>query len=833
MFSSWLKGPVDESLEGRKKRLIEAGRPDPGERQRRQASADRRAAALERKAEREGGEVAPSLPATPEGTAGTAAPTAASAPTAAPMAASAPTAAPMAASAPNPISSPEPNEQRPESSPIGSNITGFIDKIAAIADKTQGDKTSQKILEFLESKKSKNYLEKYIERYSQWRQGIPSMMENTKFDESDMDGSIEKLLLNNLNMIKGDDGLYRERPRSAKDEFLLAGASVPGEGRGEPRFLLFDEIINLQKRADLLSAAENGDATEIQKQMLLNNVDWDTSKRWYQKLPRDLQTSLNGNGSPTGDILDAEGIEFFPDPNNEDGKGFSGLTNIDEEQEGFSNSAGDNRGIFLLQKILSQGGLDTLSGLPLHGLSQKYTTIDHLQGRSTGDDDRKFKMESPVNMGVVRRGLNQNKVSSGRKGTPDADTIKALLKGAGGKKLAGRALNKELGGLGISDAKDELDSDLFESPHFMRYVMSLITDNSDHFDDFTEQREFTKQLQAPSSVGDIIDLAQQGNEFGDEFGLRKFLANPNYVSEYAGLDLANMAMIMPRSRDYTGNLAVPNTWRGSPGGGNEYESRLSPLKMSLLSNLFVNPENTQEIDNVSEQIKRDGFDFKNWSTRDGSTLTKFLKAQEKMWESEGLNKDEIKERFNEIRNRYKSEDFDIENPDHKLLHDLVLRNMRSQKAYKQGGRAMRAIGANYAFGNDDLDTDNFVSKLTDLGLTKMQFLKDIDKEGHGTLEEMLLDNMSDYRKALKDKLPGGPMPRGEEMYERLLNDDKGQAVAKQMAATRLGRGFMTPKMVEAYLNRKFSTRVPEQVPTDELEESIYIGNFTQFLQNMI
>lgn len=399
---------------------------------------------------------------------------------------------------------------------------------------------------------------------------------------SDRDSAV-RYLTEGLGYSMGEDGrLHNGTPN--RERRSIGGAGMPGEGRGESRAINFEELKRFQdpEWQNVLENTYEDNGKGLQRLALKNNIPWDLATELYDLFDSENQGKLNGWGKPEaaqGTFTPMGPVEFLRDA---DGN-FTGETNIDalartnpeEYATHFSTENGGNRGrgVFLLQKLLANGGLDQYTGLP-NFFDFDTVSPDHIQGRSSGAiEGGRFK-DDPMNLILARRGLNQFKVSSNYGG--ERDTIKSMTEAA----------KKKAAEMGIDG---EAVEDLFESEQFQNF-MEYRMDQTEFDPKAIAKRSGDVGIDAyPESIEDLMELDDE---------VIKSLVGKNEKKNPLGLNMRNFSMLAPRPDE---RPLTTNTWGGAPGGGLEFNPLMGYRRAMLASALF-DPEMQRQHREFEEEL---------------------------------------------------------------------------------------------------------------------------------------------------------------------------------------------------------------------------------------
>lgn len=192
-------------------------------------------------------------------------------------------------------------------------------------------------------------------------------------------------------------------------------------------------------------------------------------------------------------------------------------------------------------------------------------------------------------------------------------------------------------------------------------------------------------------------------------------------------------MLAPRAEQ---RPIVANTWGGAPGGGLEYNPLLGYRRAMSASALF-DPAIREEL------------------------------------------------------SRYEEEQKGKRNMTPEKLEKLVAKKRRDLVAHSHFG-PQKAAASLYGMGQ--INTQQFVDRLSEMAGGKLDFLKESHPEIHQQLMEGLQSTLEEYRGKLDDRLPDGPYKFTEE--ELMPNLD--QPYIRAVMGSNFGRQFMPPALIEAF-----------------------------------
>ena len=482
-----------------------------------------------------------------------------------------------------------PSVQKPTNTEVSEGTTNFLDGIQNLASEGRQVAAKRNIQDRLNHEVAGPRIQEYMDTYAAEQKRLKETWDevSTITDEE----SAMRYLTEGLGYVVGKNGRLSSPKEANRARRAMGGAGMPGEGRGESRAINYEEIQALSNPewAEVINNAEDDGGKYLQSQTIKNDISWDLATKMYDKLDAKLQSKLNGWGKPEaaqGTFTPVGPVEFLKDA---DGN-FTGETNIDalartdynEYAKHFSkdNAGNRGRGIFLLQKLMANGGRGQYSGLPTF-YDLDTITPDHVIGRSSGDiGGGRFK-DDPLNLVLDRRGLNQFKVSSQFDGPngKERDTMKSMV----------NAAQKVSGAFGKVDGTQEHKGDLQSDPQFQNWAGYRI-DQSD-FDPKKIAQRSGKGGSAsyPDSMQSVIDL--------DDAGVKQFVGK-NEKKNPLGLNMRNFSMISPRAEK---RPLVTNTWGGAAGGGVEYNP-LTGYRRALLTNALFNPDTVDKLKAIEEDL---------------------------------------------------------------------------------------------------------------------------------------------------------------------------------------------------------------------------------------
>lgn len=461
--------------------------------------------------------------------------------------------------------------------PIDKENKQLMDSILdSVVSGNKDNATTRNLIKSLENEKARQDIAEYLETYKQERERVKE-----KWDElstiSDEDSAVS-FLTEGLGY-EMRDGKIRRPLEPNRWRRALGGAGMPGEGRTEPRGILFDEIQAMgdPEWKEMMDSAEEDNGKSLHANAIKNDISWDMATKVYEKLDGDLQSTLNSWGAPKSEfgVFSPNGpVEYLKDG---DGN-FTGETNIDllrktnpEEYEAqFSDRPNKQRGIFLLQRLLMNGGRDEFTNLPTF-YDFDSMSPDHIFGRSKGDLDNGIKKDAPMNLSLTRRGINQYKV-------PGGDSVPGLAKRASN-------VSTPLGKINQYDMSGE--EDFTKNPEFMKWVSYRASQK-----DFNVKNEKISEL--PTTFEQVSDLSD------DDI---KTLVSDHNKSNIIGLGMRNLSMMNPRPGNEPGKLSSPNTWGGQPAKNSYGYEPLSDFRRTLITNAMFDPDIQEELNSYSEGLK--------------------------------------------------------------------------------------------------------------------------------------------------------------------------------------------------------------------------------------
>ena len=458
----------------------------------------------------------------------------------------------------------------------------LLDKVKKFVTDNGGSNAKiKKVLTSLDDDKSRSKANKYLQHYIKEKARV-----RDNWDElstiSDEESAI-RYLTEGLGMTQ--DGGRLIPASNSREQRALGGAGMPGEGRGEPRGILFDEV---QRMLDptwksVLEDSKEDAGRDLHRMVLKNDIPWELATKIYDMFPGTMQRSINSNGAPKkefGIFNPTVPVEYL-----KDGEGkFTGETNIDQmlatDPEIYHSMFGDkstrNRGIFLLQRLLMTGGMDEFTGIPnffdFDGIS-----ADHIFGRSKGkfnpDGSRK---DSPKNLALVRRAINQFKIPQG----DSADGLPKKAVDIGGKGL-----------LGTNKGVQALDGDvpveeLVDNPEFMKWLVYRLSQK-----DMNVPKPGLQGI--PQSIEELLDL--DSDEIQD-------LSTQNLPANPFGLGFRNMSMMNPTHADNPGDLGSPNTWGGQPALNSYGYEGLDGYRRALGAHGLFHPDVLSELQDFENEL---------------------------------------------------------------------------------------------------------------------------------------------------------------------------------------------------------------------------------------
>lgn len=484
---------------------------------------------------------------------------------------------------------PSVQKPRPESLPTNPVTSEFTGQIAKMAGEGKQVKAKKSIQDRIDHEVAGPRIKDYMETYSKEQQRIIDTWDEVS-TVTDEDSAV-RYLTEGLGYTVDKNGKISAPKEQNRARRAMGGAGMAGEGRGESRAINFEEIQALSNPewAEVINNAEDDGGKYLQSQTIKNDIPWDLATSIYDRMDRKLQTKLDGWGKPEaaqGTFTPMGPVEFMKDAEGN----FTGETNIDvmartnyeEYEKHFSkdNAGNRGRGIFLLQKLMANGGRGQYSGLPTF-YDLDTITPDHVIGRSSGDiGGGRFK-DDPLNLVLDRRGLNQFKVSSQFDGPSgkERDTMKSMV----------NAAQKVSGAFGKVDGTAEYEGPLEENPQFQNWAAYRI-DQGDFDPKKIDQRSGKSGLASyPESMEAVVGLDDEGV---------KQLVGKNEKKNPLGMNMRNFSMISPRAEK---RPLVTNTWGGAAGGGVEYNP-LTGYRRTLVNNALFDPGAQAHIKGIEEDI---------------------------------------------------------------------------------------------------------------------------------------------------------------------------------------------------------------------------------------
>ena len=494
-----------------------------------------------------------------------------------------------AAAEPGSPAAPSVQKPKPDTLPTNPVTSAFTGQIAAMAAEGKQVKAKKSIQDRINHEVAGPRIKDYMETYSNEQQRIRDTWDEVS-TITDEDSAI-RYLTEGLGYTVDKNGKISAPKEQNRARRAMGGAGMAGEGRGESRAINYEEIQALSNPewAEVINNAEDDGGKYLQSQTIKNDIPWDLATSIYDRMDRKLQTKLDGWGKPEaaqGTFTPMGPVEFMKDA---DGN-FTGETNIDvlartnyeEYAKHFSkdNAGNRGRGIFLLQKLMANGGRGQYSGLPTF-YDLDTITPDHVIGRSSGDiGGGRFK-DDPLNLVLDRRGLNQFKVSSQFDGPngKERDTMKSMV----------NAAQKVSGAFGKVDGTQKHEGPLEEDPQFQNWAAYRV-DQSDFDPKKIDQRSGKSGLASyPESMESVAGL-------GD--AEVKQLVGKNESKNPLGLNMRNFSMISPRAEK---RPLVTNTWGGAAGGGVEYNP-LTGYRRTLVNNALFDPQAQEHLKAIETDL---------------------------------------------------------------------------------------------------------------------------------------------------------------------------------------------------------------------------------------
>ena len=485
---------------------------------------------------------------------------------------------------------PSVQKPKPETLPTNPVTSAFSSHIADMASQGKQVKAKKTIQDRVKHDVAGPRINDYMETYASEQKRIKDTWDEVS-TITDEDSAIRYLTEGLGYVVDPKTGKISAPKEQNRARRAMGGAGMAGEGRGESRAINYEEIKALSNPewAEVINNAEDDGGKYLQSQTIKNDIPWDLATSIYDRMDRKLQTKLDGWGKPEaaqGTFTPVGPVEFMKDAEGN----FTGETNIDvlartnyeEYAKHFSkdNAGNRGRGIFLLQKLMANGGRGQYSGLPTF-FDLDTITPDHVIGRSSGDiGGGRFK-DDPLNLVLDRRGLNQFKVSSQFDGPngKERDTMKSMV----------NAAQKVSGALGKVDGTQEYEGPLEEDPQFQNWAAYRI-DQSDFDPKKIDQRSGKSGLASyPESMEAVVGLSEAEV---------KQLVGKNESKNPLGMNMRNFSMISPRAEK---RPLVTNTWGGAAGGGVEYNP-LTGYRRALVNNALFDPQAQAHLKGIEEDL---------------------------------------------------------------------------------------------------------------------------------------------------------------------------------------------------------------------------------------
>ncbi len=452
------------------------------------------------------------------------------------------------------------------------------------------------------------------------------------------------------------------------------------------------------------------DRRKFHQKYLKNGFSYDMAEQVYNMLG--VQSQLNGLGAPPGTKPTLKPKTTDIEQLSSNGE-FTGDTSFDqlrfsddpEERQIYEdsfkqgNGSSKERGIMMLQKIINSGFVDELTGVPFFG-GFDHLTADHIENRDFPDERRLVELESPQNMAIIARNLNQMKSGEMPGGDKlDKDTFNKLFQS-----------DRFKGKLGFEQFFDEDSSDFFDldgdgnplndfadSNMFAAWAAYRFM-NSAHFEDRLDQA-----LEGPNANVSLDDEDDDEVTIRDDFmnniedlvGFDFDLKKPNldlrkFLGPQAGmLDSVNLTKFKPQKANSGADEVAENSWRGQSGNGYDSTGFLDGFRKAMIVKLMKDPElaTSTSLETLMADVKRTN---KDTNKTYGKKLLAEKQKRRKAWANKNLkipmqgiaaqyglgrlSNSELAEKFREMGTDYLSSIAD-EDSDHYSSHQTILEQL--------------------------------------------------------------------------------------------------------------------------------------------------------------
>jgi hypothetical protein len=275
-----------------------------------------------------------------------------------------------------------------------------------------------------------------------------------------------------------------------------------------------------------------------------------------------------------------------------------------------------------------------------------------------------------------------------------------------------------------------------------------------------EQSDFDpKKIEQRSGGGGMDQYPDSIEDFMnlDEDAIKR-LVGKNEQKNPLGLNMRNFSMLAPRPDQ---RPLVTNTWGGAPGGGLEFNP-LTGYRKAMAASALFDPSTREEL------------------------------------------------------SRYEEEQSGKKNMTPEKLEKLVSKKRRDLVAHSHFGPQKSAASL---YGMGQINTEQFVEQLQNLGGGRLKFLAESHPEIFQQLTEGLGSTLDEYRGKLDEKMPDGPYQFTED--ELMPNLD--QPYIRAAMGSNYGRQNMPPALIEAFDaiegNSKYKDNLSDEVQPFTLNPS--------------
>lgn len=493
---------------------------------------------------------------------------------------------------------------------VGPKVVGRIKEVLS-SIKNPNARVRQ-VLERLGDERSgflENVIDEYVQLYSP--ENIQKFKESNSFTDPE---SVLDFMKTQLGMVEDKKGRLGYGPMSPARAVALGQAPVAG--------MKFREYFGRQfhdrmgdgdfSHMDGVLGGTTGDIDydgrrRFHQKTLKNDISTQMVREVFSRLHPAIQKELIGLGQPdpssTG-VFSPEG-DWEMNFHNDNGV-ISGDTDFDlkqlsddpEEREEWQNSItrsnpNENRGIMMLQKILANGFVDEVTGMPFMG-GFKNLTADHIDGRKKASGENPTQDE-PNNLAIIGKNINQMK--SGISSQYGDDSFNKLMNGGFQEDgIFDRLFGNDEEGVEMEDSNKFASwaAERLLGSHFDERILKVLKNKADDDGDGKVSNEEKMDF-----ISDIKDLLDMDNET-----LGQYMRDGGRGG--VGLDLANLTKVVPRKSNQGDQNISKNTWRGGPGNSYNGTQFLDGFRKSMLARILTDTDLRTKIQSTQSEMERKG-----------------------------------------------------------------------------------------------------------------------------------------------------------------------------------------------------------------------------------